>query len=457
MGVITKKNIIFICLLLYVHSGNAIDSLCLDPQKANSVIEKFRWWNSKNTPLSDFSLCDSTSAVYKVVNALLVMKDLPPLNDRKDEFNFNIIDSPPLDFFSQRVTDIFFDDQRTSYCASGTTLAYVLIKTSVVHICPAILASSSTEVMKVLIHESRHTEGYGHVLCDHGDQSNSNIYACDQSYEIHGSYGIDTEFQVRLARTKEVPVEIRTEARLGAINRLLNRFNKYPAGVKEGIFGETNDGRLLFLAKDTLSVVSENVKNGILINFNGIPGWYDKMSSQVFLSNYSGGFFPIKGSIINQITEILLKHEGEQLTDYYYNLHDRYICILSRNALDCSIFLKDEIRTASYTLPDKSDSFLYLKEFVGIRLRNGAIVALPQYIDLLNASDQSLSEIENRTSSYKNVVTVEGGKFSYNLDSLGIVYEINGAEITTSSLTKDLRFKKIIGPFMWSNLFNGIR
>lgn len=454
MRIGNKSSIIFISALFYFQVGYTHENVCLETSKANPVIEKFNWWDTKNTPISDFSadLCNPKSAIYKVINALIALNELPPLDDRKDELNANIIDMPPFDFFSQRVNNIFFDDQKTRHCVGGTTLAYVLIKTSVVHICPSIAASTTTEVMKVLIHESRHTEGYGHVLCDHGDQSNSNIYACDQSYESHGSYGIDTEFQIRLARTPEISPEIRAEARAGAINRLLNRFNKYPAGVTEGIMGQTEDGRLLFLNKDLRSIVSQKVKNNILINFNGFPAWYDKTSSQIFMPNYSGGFVSTKGTIPDQITEIL-RERGSDLSDYYFNAHHRYVCFLSGNNLDCSIFLNGEVRKKSLTLPSPGLSFIYLKDFVGVRLQDGRTVSMPQYVDLLNSEGQEISPSDNVKSTSVNTVVSENGNLTYSLDDKGLLYLKNDSVSEPLQLAKDLRFKKIIGPFMWSDKF----
>ncbi|OQW51596.1 MAG: hypothetical protein A4S09_10230 [Proteobacteria bacterium SG_bin7] len=459
MDGLAKKSIIFIGLLFCVHVGAAENKSCLDKVKANSVIENFQWWDSKNTPISDFAhdLCDSKSVVYKVIHALIALNDLPPLNDKKDELNANIINLPPFDFFKQRIGHIFFSNQNATHCVSGTTLAYVIMKTSAVHICPMIINSSLTEIMKVLIHESRHAEGFGHVLCDHGDQSNSNIYACDQSYESRGSYGVDTEFQIRLARTPAVPSEIRIEARAGAIARLLNRFNKYPAGIKEGIFGETEDGRLLFVNEDMVATVSEKVKDAKLINFNGVPGWYYKSSSQIFMPNYSNSFITTKGTIINHITEVLNKSRGD-LKDYYFNMRDKYFCILHLNSLTCSIFLTNEVRKVSYILPGQSQSFLYLKNMVGIRLQDDHIVALPQYVDLLRTEDQTkLSALENLKSSFQNVVTLEGGEISYNLDPLGILQMQRNSTTDTLPVAKDLRFKKIIGPFMWSERFESIK
>ena len=88
----------------------------------------------------------------------------------------------------------------------------------------------------VLLHEARHTEGYGHIQCKHGPYSDIRIQGCDQSVESRGSHSVEMEYYARVALQGQNfhPVYM-SMARIMSVARANFVFNTGPMSIREGL------------------------------------------------------------------------------------------------------------------------------------------------------------------------------------------------------------------------------
>lgn len=87
-----------------------------------------------------------------------------------------------------------------------------------------------------VIHEARHTAGYGHIACTTGPYAGTGLPGCDRDFSYGGSHGIEMEYYARVAiyGTNFHPV-YKKMARLMAMGRTNFVFNTKPLTTREAL------------------------------------------------------------------------------------------------------------------------------------------------------------------------------------------------------------------------------
>lgn len=207
------------------------------------------------------------------MQALIQLEDLPLMNTKTDAFNKNSFGHSATVFIRQRVNKIVMAGTSDS-CKEGASGFVKRQIAETIFICESMVQQSFLWSMLVFVHEVRHLDwnDFGHVPCQVGPLKGE--FACDSNYEQRGSYGIHTEFAVRLSRTEKVAKELREEARAEALNNFIERFNTMPLGLEPGVYAQTKDKRLYFVNAKSAVLIASNVPQGLL-TVRSSPYWFD--------------------------------------------------------------------------------------------------------------------------------------------------------------------------------------
>ncbi len=216
---------------------------CYDPSRLqNEVLTQFKI--TSNDPALQYKYCDNNNVVFQAIQALLYLKDLPPVLASNDEMDFGVLGTRPYEFLQSHINEIAFEIDGGDGCFQGT-MAYIENRLPTMHICPWITKFDTLTNAGVFIHESRHVDGYPHVHCEHGPYQNFDR-ACDPSYQTLGSYGVGTEFEVKISRSQTINNAVRMSARGYAITDFMEHFNELPLNIRQGILLESGDNSVDF-------------------------------------------------------------------------------------------------------------------------------------------------------------------------------------------------------------------
>lgn len=444
-----KQLILFTLMVLSLSAAKASEknqSPCLDSKRAQRLMRDFKWSAARNDH-GEFvvkkDLCDQNGLFYKVLKALITMEDLPALSKSQDETNSEIFGEFPIKFFRQRVKEIVFDRSDSENCNVGNTIAYTFTGESAIYICPILTGFSTTSIMGTLIHESRHVDGYEHQICEQGTRKGESV--CDQSFEERGAYGVAAEFNVRLSRTSGVDPVMRAEARTNAVATLLDRFNQLPLGIKEGVFAQAQDRRLLFLADKTVSTVMNETPAGIMVLRYGLPSWFSAEEAQFTSFNLTNQFINTDGALADEFRSTLSATQRFSIKDIYYGY---FICPLREGHLKCYSGESEIV----LDLPGKALGFLSFENSLGVQMENGDIYVFPKDWESIksykNISD--LTRIQGQIP-YRSYVWWKEG-ISFVLPEDGILRASKDADGLAHPIEaiQGLRFDRVVGPALWS-------
>jgi hypothetical protein len=427
---------------------------CLDKARVQKILKTFSWSSDQddNGKLVGYvSQCDPKSPFYQAMKAWIMLEDFPLLYTQKDEFNYSVLGKSSSGYIRSRVNVFNFDRDDSIGCKREGVAAYVMNSRPTVHLCPHLKNFSTYFLIGVLVHESRHVDGYPHSDCTRGNM-NGYAGACDNRYSDGGSYGVGTEFDVRVSRTEGIAPALRSEARAYALDSLLNRFNKLPLGLADGIFAQTDKRGLYFLGPDKITEVLKESPAGILVRRGLNPTWFDAEKAEaVSLNAYgemgptAGALAPTAGSIAESFRKTYSPELRKSLVDISYS--GEYACQLFETEVKCESE-KEEVVNA---LPGKSVGFVFYENYLGVNLENGDIYILPTKFAELKTTTIARWKMGRAADRYRYFVALDR--------SFGISLEADGRLRTTDGLKQkgkvvpDLdayRFEKIVGPSIWS-------
>jgi hypothetical protein len=98
----------------------------------------------------------------------------------------------------------------------------------------------------VVIHEARHTQGYGHIPCTHGPYAGSGSEGCDASVAAKGAHAVEVEYYTRVVlNAKNLHPVYQSMARLMAMGRANFVFNESPMKKREALAALSGNRLLL--------------------------------------------------------------------------------------------------------------------------------------------------------------------------------------------------------------------
>lgn len=402
--------------------------------------------------------CNSTSVTYKLLEALIFLKNLPALSSRVDDFNSNTIDVSPYEFLRKRTQFIFLEDPNSKnyhQCKSAGTMAWAERGSpNVMHVCPYVQLLPKLMISGMFIHESRHldSEKFAHVPCMQGPLTGQ--FACDRSYEEKGAYAVETEFFIRVARTESLPQQLRDQARNYAQEELTYRFMKMPFDIKLGTLLVGKDSSLSFYDGKTIYPILDNPVRGDIVSLRtNTPVYFDKWTGDVL--SYIGGstWADTEGPMAQIFREFPIETRNAVLDMNYggtacFLFVDKMICKELEDIVE--VQLPQEMKAVKFVsmgnMPDGGELVMVLAE-------DGSLYSLP-YNTPLSKWTPDLITVVTKLKGYLGLGLMPG------LHRIAILGTGEFANFNESNNTyvanpnyKNQRFQKLISPFFWSPRF----
>jgi hypothetical protein len=465
--------VIFVCSPLW--AGH-----CLPNSDVTSVLSDIRMEESaaneefkeRWSPLKKWDHCNTKTLVYKVVQGLIVLKNLPPLVSHLDGFDHDILKASPFQFFKERVRVLRLNtNQKSHHCDANVsgTLAYVQDGFSnEMYVCPFSAKFSTLQMLGTLIHEARHllqqekfgdekeiykqTHGasaqvYAHAPCDIGFFINTP--SCDVSPESVGSYGVEMEFYLKLAHTESLQSTLREQSRGQLLDGYLGHFNHIEGG-SIGLLLLSEEGSLIFYSPDThvYFEIMRNVPQNSVLTDRFTPTFYDSFSGTV--KSYAGPSLLVdtNGQFAESFRQLPLERQG-RLRDVVYGTGIQ--CLLFDDSVACSKGDEDGIIPLPTALKVKQMSSL---RGMGLDLffvvdGTGRHYLLPTSSPISEWSTVPLKETPS-LAHFRSVGIMPGlRRFGISMEGTLVSYDNPEDQHPVKEL-QHLRFTKLITPFLWS-------
>lgn len=443
--------------------------VCPAQAELREITEAFEFLlesEDKYSPLSPEHLCDPAGLPHKAALALLRLKNLPELESAGPNFTRNFMQDTPFPFFQKRVAKIAFDlEGKSRGCKMVGTLAFVSgTAEKVMHLCPVAANLSLLALQSNLIHEARHLKdpiaptpgdelaSYPHVLCEHGQAKGYD--ACEKEYDIGGSYSVQTEFLLQVARTRRLPKAYRNEARGMALAYLLDHFNKLPFPLEEGILLRGEEGEISFYSPDTatLTPLAGGITPKSLTSMRGVPVVLNPEEGSVQSYGGPGTFIQTPGSFAKFYREQPAE-ERAKILDVYFG--GAQACLLYATHLYCEIGNKSgEIRfPEGFHAGQLSVINLFRDDIVFVTTAEGDLHMVPLKAEMEDFRFEKMEK--NKTLTGFLSVGMLPGRRNFGISPDGRLQEFKSVDEKTSVATlKDRKFRKILGSFRWSPKLN---
>lgn len=215
---------------------------CLDAQKVADYVRDFR---IRKSTFGKEDLCDPKNELYQLYQSLLVIEAGQYSGRSRSKFIHNFV---PKDKY------LAWNAQRIYQLRRGHDIPYATAYNSggYVTVQDGWAQLSSLGKVGTLIHEARHTDGYGHTACKFGPYKSEGVSGCDRSVESGGSHGVEMEYYARVVLEGENfhPV-YQSMARLMLLARGHFVFNKPPLQADQGVFLRGVNGESFFFQSGT--------------------------------------------------------------------------------------------------------------------------------------------------------------------------------------------------------------
>lgn len=386
----------------------------------------------------------ATVPTKRLAEALAFLETLPNAPTAKDEFDRNVLDAKPADFFKHRVRTIVVGAADSSQCEGGH-LAFVspsAREEKRMWVCPLTERYDVVTVSAALVHEARHEDGaeFDHQFCHSGP--NKGKMACDESYEQGGSYAVGLEYLVKLARNPELPPEIRKQARAAAVRDFLSRFNVAPLDIRNGALLEKEDGQLVFYdGSGLLALDIPHAPGQVLTVRGGLPVFFER--DQVTQFDYAPTLGP---AFTDLLVRDYLATKPEDLLDVLYA--DQYACMLLVSKLRCYRPDRTVVERAYEFTPER---FVYAPfsrvlaaGSIFVRDSEGAHHRLP---------DDFAGPWESAPLTLKAIAPWPGGEISLEAD--GRVHVLSYRTRRWDDGPAGV-YRRLIAPFSWSTRLNAL-
>lgn len=449
----------FIILYCLMTSTFALASTtnCLNQDEIKDILSDVKL-TMAGTIDKEKALCDDGNILYQTSKALLYLKKIDKQLIQTSESNSKILSNGAYDYFTSRIKEIKVENFLSRSCASVGVMAYVIPREgAIMHICGTIAQYKFSEFMlaSTLIHEARHIDGFAHVLCTHGSLKGGDLDiggACDSTYELQGSYGIETSYALDVYNSTVDPLE-KQETRSAAIRGLLGRFNKFPLDIEEGIITQSKKGSINFFDGNQKIKLMNNAITGLMTNRDAVPVFFNDDGS-VKTYFYASELAEGEGRFAN-LYRGFSQAEQKDLVDVYYG--DNYSCMLSKKNLHCGFSPNEnEIDIALDLI--KPVKFIYSQKdkILSISSTDGYLYKLSNNWAELKATFSEKNFLKSKAPvnllAYATAKD-EGYGVRFNGELFNDSNKGNGKIVKKY---KDEKLKSIFGPFYWSKKLEDI-
>lgn len=450
--------LIFACGLSALGAEAGTDR-CVDLATAEKAIDGLSFESVDSTV--ELKRCEKDNKrSFDVLNGLALLQNLPRLSEQTSEFRPGFLETDAMGFFKKRIRTIVFEGKKGWGCDESDTssvLAFVYgfeASQHVMHVCPAASEGGmdAFELAAVLLHEARHIDGFPHADCEAGSLKGE--AACDPSYEYGGSYSIGAEFSVLMAQEPSVNPAVRMRARAQAVSDFLQRFNKKPLGLKEGVLLQEPSGQVSFFDGRVEVPMGYRVEQGQVLGSRwGTPVFYDMTSGTVLSYSYAPELVPAAGTMAKRFAESLNSSQRQGLLDViYFGAHacmlftDHIICDGDNGYVEKSF---TGLRALRFIASEKST--LVESDQVYVVAEDGALYQLPKNYNEYSASEPAQwKRIEKTYDMIGLAPWTKGKELLLGRDGVLATFSKKGETPQPLPATEGRVFEKLIGPYFWS-------
>ena len=237
---------VFVFLILsLITAANAADIPYQDPEfQCISQSEANRYISDFGIDAASFGgveLCNSNVETKKLFNDLQIIEQGNFAGDLPNKFIRGFVDSRNYYGWLKNETRGIQRGNDVPYATAYNSGGYFTMQDGWAKL-------STLGRVGTVVHEARHTAGYGHVGCNQGPYQGSRVSGCDTNYNYGGSHAVEMEYYARVAiqGTNFHPV-YQKMARLMAIARSNIFFNTGIIQGREAVLALTADRKTAHL------------------------------------------------------------------------------------------------------------------------------------------------------------------------------------------------------------------
>lgn len=210
---------------------------CIDKAKAESYVSAF---GINIESFGGLELCDPSVDSKKLFNDLRLVEEGRFAGNQENLFIRNFVDRDNYFNWLRGETRGIERGSGIPYATAYNSGGYFTMQDGWAKL-------STLGRVGTVIHEARHTEGYGHVTCNHGPYMDTWVSGCDRSVEGAGSHSIEMEYYARVVvQGANFHPVYREMARLMLLARSNFVFNTNPLTAKDTLVARTDDGVIEF-------------------------------------------------------------------------------------------------------------------------------------------------------------------------------------------------------------------
>lgn len=434
---------------------------CYNPSRIqNEVTPQFKV--TFRDPNLQYRYCDPNNVMYQAFQALLYLKDLPQVAVATDESDQGILGNRPYDFLTSHISELSFEADGGRNCGYGT-MAFVENQQPTIHICPWINNFDVLTNAGVFIHESRHVDGYPHVLCDHGPYRNSG-FACDPSYQTRGSYAAGTEFEVKISRSESVNQATRLLAQGYAITDFMEHFNQLPLDIRQGLLLESSDNAVDFYDGQTrTAIIGSRPANQVFFSTSSmLAGFFNPDDLSVSYYQSRGRVIePEKSNLEDELRFATPRSDAIDLLDVA--AVGSGTCVLFPQHLHC-FRLGDTASTFDVPLNGlEATSFVTIHQSiifnegdVYLATDAGALYLLPTFESLLKSDPSRYPRAPGSLDVLSIAQVGSGRELLLRSNHLLQLYDSNARIWKRVPGFETSWIKKMVGPYYWSPMLDQI-
>ncbi|GEM_PF-4349594 len=422
---------------------------CLPAQEVTRILSELNFDGANRWSTDE--VCNPEKLTYKTIQALIFIKNLELSEGSNSQLYPNLLGKNPWKFFTSRINEIKFPKN----CQAGV-LAYVnLLEKNTAHICQQLVNSEVSSFAATLLHEARHADGFSHVMCTHGDLAGT-IGGCDLKLEEAGSYGLEIEWGLKLAKSDKVGKIVRDQSRSSSVYLMLNRINEYPLEIQEGLALQALNGEITFFDGQNQSLITAAVSpESVLSDRLGTPVFFDARANTFLGYYFSTELLSAPGLFANYLTSSLAPSEKEALLDINY---EKLLFLFKDKIIymnDAGQFIEARHGINQPLLFSMIRSLPPLKAGVYVTAEDGSIYRLPDNLnDLAKKQPEFVSKPQNPLT--KIIQGVHKSNYALSRDgSLTTLSDRWGYAPVPVDALHGQSFKNIT-PTLWSPLLEGL-
>ncbi|MFG6091447.1 hypothetical protein [Enterobacter soli] len=455
VATLSFKSIIVMLTFFSCTSAYAVaKDVCLSPGLVKSMLSRFNITamddaGKETKKYTEADKCDKDA--FK--KTLLALDQIKTVSSQKIK---NAPDEKSIDFFAfinEKVKKIILMPDSSSLCGfnEGGAVLDPEKPDKIIRLCILNGKMPVSQLATIIVHETRHMDGYKHVKCSHGLYKTLSFPECDVSFEEQGSHAYALSYMMKLHNTlKDKDDKFRVRALIA--QSVEYSFNNVPFGLKKGGLMLDSKNRLLFFDGNDISVVNEfNDKiTSFVLNLGYPLVLHQNGSIQAYTFSEKWNF--VAGPLTDNYQKLGVDTR-DKILDVYIDNGEK--CYLLPSEIICASkdsfvnFKFDGISPAAfYNAPDMSKHAL-----MRVKDKSGRVYVIPGSI-LFKSDDKNYnSAFEDKKHSLEPDVSsyaeCENGDL-IGVDAEGtVVVKSQDSEWKVDDRFNGVTVKKII-PYYWS-------